>query len=724
MSIIPFSREGIRGFARQGVRFLCIAALVLAGASAPLTDVDWPTHNGGPGGEHYSPLAQINRGNVDGLTEAWRFETGPGGLQTSPLVVGRVLYGYTPSLNVFALDAATGEQIWRFDPGIPGTQPSRGLAYWRSGGEARLLAGVVNRLYALDPDTGRPIPGFGQNGYVDLRDGLGPNSAILAVYLTSPGIVYEDVIIVGFRTSEGHPAAPGAIRAYDVRTGELRWSFSAIPAPGSPGSETWPAGYETMAGGANNWAGMALDAKRGIVYAPTGSAVPDFYGVDRHGDNLYANTLLALDARTGQRIWHFQAVRHDLWDRDLPSPPVLLTVNHAGRRVDAVAQPTKHGMLFVFDRVTGEPLFPIEDRPVLQSNVPGQQTAATQPFADIPAAFARQHLTEDMLSRRTPAVHAWAVEQFRSFISRGLFTPFEVDRQTVVFPGFDGGANWGGAGVDVQTGVIYINASDVAWTGGLVENIPGSGIGQSTYLNICASCHGADRNGFPPHFPSLRDQVASLTPAQIETAIRTGMGRMPAFPQIANSPALRAVIHYVMTGEEAPQEEEAPARAVDATGPQVTPLGGAPPTEQYRFSGFRKFLDPEGYPAVEPPWGTLNAIDLNTGNYLWKVPLGEYPELAAQGLTNTGTENYGGPLVTAGGLVIIGATNFDARIRAFHSETGQVLWQAEMPYSGNATPITYTIDGKQYVVIAASNARNRQATPGSGYIAFALPNRR
>lgn len=689
----------------------------VCGAAVP--EKEWPAYHGGPAGDHYSPLAQINRRNVRDMVEAWRFDMGPGGLQTSPIMVGRTLYGLAPNLNVLALDAATGTLKWKFDAGIPGTQPSRGLSYWRSGEDERLLVGIMNRLYAISPKTGEPIPTFGQGGYVDLRAGIGEEGARLAVYLTSPGVIHDDLIIVGFRTSEGPPAARGAITAYDVRTGALRWTFKTIPDPGQPGSETWPAGYETNAGGANDWAGVVLDEKRGIVYAPTGSAVSDFYGADRHGDNLYANTLLALNARTGEKIWHFQAVHHDVWDRDFPSPPVLLTVRHKGRQVDAVAQTTKHGMLFVFDRESGEPLFPIEERPVPQTTVPGERTSPTQPFADMPAPFARQRLTEDMLSRRTPAVHAWAVEQFRTFVSNGQFMPLEVDRQTVVFPGFDGGGEWGAPGVDVRTGVIYINANDVAWTGGLVENVPGAGIGASTYLNVCASCHGADRNGFPPNFPSLKERISSLSASDVEAAIRNGKGRMPAFPQIANAPGFASVVHYVMTGEEAPPQ---PPR--DVAPPAVTPLSGAPPTAKYRFSGFRKFMDPDGYPAVAPPWGTLNAIDLNTGKYLWKIPLGEYPELAALGLKDTGTENYGGPLVTAGGLVLIGATNFDSRMRAFDNRTGKLLWQATMPYAGNATPITYSIDGRQYVVIATSNARNAKATQGTAYIAFALPARK
>lgn len=686
---------------------------VLSNAAAPEPDVGWTAYHGGPGGEHYSDLAQINRASVGRLKEAWRFETGPGGLQTNPLVVGRVLYGFTPALKVEALDAATGRELWRFDPGIPGTQPSRGFSYWSSGGERRLFAGVMNRLYALDPSSGRPIAGFGDGGFVDLRKGLrdGENQA---VYLTTPGVVFDDLIIVGFRTSESQPAAPGAIRAYDVRTGALRWSFRTIPAPGEAGYETWPAGAEKVAGAANAWAGLALDAARGIVYAPTGSAVSDFYGADRKGDNLFANSLVAIDARTGRRLWHFQAVHHDLWDRDFPSPPALVTVRRGGRRIPAIAQPSKQGMLFLFDRTTGRPLFPIQERPTPQSDTPGEASSPTQPFATAPEPFARQRLTEALLTRRTPAAHAWALEQFRGFRSDGPFTPLGVGRQTVVFPGFDGGAEWGGPAVDRRTGVVYVNANDLAWTGGLAETVGGAGLGEATYQNQCSSCHGVNRQGFPPAFPSLLERAAQLSDAQIEAVVRNGRGRMPAFPFVANGPALGALVAYVRTGLEPAAAAEKGDRA------EVVSARTSGPQPRFRFTGYRKFLDPDGYPAVAPPWGTLNAIDLNTGRYLWKVPLGEYPELAAQGMKATGAENYGGPIVTAGGLVIIGATNFDSRLRAFDSRSGKLLWEGVLPYAGNATPATYRVDGRQYVVIAASNGRNPKGPQGSAYVAFAL----
>ena len=403
-------------------------------AATTSAKADWPVYGGQLAGDHYSALSQINRTNVRQLKVAWKFDTGEvGGLQTNPLVIGRMMYLYSPSQKILALDAATGKTIWTFDAGVPGQQPNRGMSYWTDGKESRLLASVMDHLYALDPLTGKPIPSFGEKGAIDLRRDLGEEdyTKTFAV-MTTPGVLYKDLIITGFRAPETQPAARGDIRAYDVHTGKLRWSFHTIPHPGEPGYETWPKDAWRIAGSANNWMGMAVDEKRGIVYVPTGSAVDDFYGADRVGNNLYANTLLALDANTGRLIWHFQDVHHDIWDRDFPSPPALVTVRQDGRLVDAVAQTTKQGFLFLFDRVTGKSLFPIEERPSPASDVPGEVSSATQPIPLMPAPYARQRLTADMLTQRTTEAHAWAVEQFKTFRSDGQFVPFGVDRKSVV----------------------------------------------------------------------------------------------------------------------------------------------------------------------------------------------------------------------------------------------------------------------------------------------------
>ena len=802
--------------------FLLLSALVCAGdgwmlprtlhAATKSEARDWPAYGGSVEDDRYSPLKQINRRNVSQLKVAWTYDTAEaGGLQTNPLIVGRVLFGYSPTQKVFALDAATGKKLWTFDVGTPGLQPTRGLSYWTDGTHSMLFASVLSFLYALDPATGKPITSFGEDGRLDLRKDLGEvNVKASFAALTSPGVIYKDTIIVGFRLPETKPALHGDIRAYDVHTGKLRWVFHTIPHPGEAGYESWPPDAWKYTGSANNWCGMAVDTERGIVYVPTGSAVDDFYGADRLGDDHYADTLLALDANTGKRLWDFQGVHHDIWDRDFPSPPSLVTVRHDGQRVDAVAQATKQGFLYLFDRTTGKPLFPIEERPFPTSTVPGEKTSPTQPVPVLPAPYARQRLTEDMLTMRTPEAHAYALQQFKAVRSEGQFIPFSVDKQTVVMPGFDGGAEWGGSAVDIRTGVLYVNSNDIAWTGGLTENKPGGGLGSDVYQSQCSVCHGGDRRGAPPAFPSLVDVHQRLSEAQITTIIHNGKGRMPSFPNVDDA-RLTALLEYLKSGKEtgdvhdaavtSPNRHELAGARVYATNcalchgddllgapsnypglvgvrlrltdaqilsnihngkgrmpafhklseadaaallrflgersaPQVeaavlagngnkrevestlAPPGGA---SKYRFTGYRKFLDQDGYPAVAPPWGTLNAIDLNTGKYLWKVPLGNYPELAVKGMADTGTENYGGPVVTAGGVLFIGATNFDHTMRAFDSSTGQLLWSGNLPYAGNATPATYMVGGKQYVVIATSNARNPKAKQGAAYVAFTLP---
>ena len=666
---------------------------------------DWPAYGGSPEANHYSNLTEINRGNVKQLKVAWSYDTGEsGGLQTSPIIVGGVLYGLTPSQKVFALNAATGKELWKFDSGIGGTQPDRGLAYWSGEAGDRVLVGVSNFLYALDASTGKPIAAFGSQGRIDLRENLGREPALAqSIYLTSPGIVYKDLIIVGGRNPESLPAPPGDVRAFDVRTGKLRWAFHTIPHPGEFGYETWPKDAWKTSGAANNWAGMALDSKHGIIYVPTGSAAFDFYGADRLGSDLFANCLLALNAETGERIWHFQAVHHDLWDRDFPAPPVLLTVKRDGRDIDAVAQTSKQGFVFLFDRANGKPLFPIESRKYPSSDMPGEVVVSEQQLPIRPAPFSRQLLTEDLLTNRTPEVHQWAVERFRKFRSEGQFVPFTVGRDTVIFPGFDGGAEWGGAAVDPETSFIYINANDIAWTGALAENTAGNS-GRGIYQSQCASCHGGNLNGIPPSFPSLADVGDRLTPQQIAGTVKSGKGRMPGFPNLSED-QLFALISFVTSGE-----SKEPASS-----------GPAPAGMKYRLTGYRRFLDPDGYPAVVPPWGTLNAIDLNTGECVWKIPLGEYPELSAKGIHNTGTENYGGPIVTKSGLLFIGATNFDKKFRAFDKATGELLWETTLPFSGNATPATYKVNGRQFVVIAAGGGKDAKSVSGGVYVAFALP---
>jgi quinoprotein glucose dehydrogenase len=667
---------------------------------------DWPIYGGTSENNHYSPLKKINRENVKQLQVAWSFDTGEqGGLQTSPIEVGGVFYGISPTQRIFALNAATGQMLWQFDSGAKGTQPDRGLAYWSNanGKDRRIIVGIMNFVYTLDASTGKPVSRFGKDGWIDLRADLGRDPEQQSIFVTSPAVIYKDLIIVGGRESETLPASPGDVRAYDVHSGKLRWSFHTIPHPGEFGYNTWPKNAWTTSGAANNWTGMTVDTARGIVFVPTGSAAFDFYGADRIGDDLFANCLLALNAETGERIWHFQGVHHDIWDRDFPSPPVLLTVDHEGKKIDAVAQPSKQGFIFLFDRANGKPLFPIECKNYPTSDVPGETAAAQQCLPTKPAPFARQSLTEDMLSTRTPEIHQWALDKFHSFRSEGQFVPFAVGKDTVVFPGFDGGAEWGGSAADPETGILYVNSNDLPWTGALAENTEENSP-KALYANQCSVCHGEKMAGSPPAVPGLVAIGQRLSSQQITATIRSGKGRMPGFSNFT-ADQMSALVGFLVNGED--------KKEVSSSGPQTDAI-------KYHFTGYNRFCDPDGYPAVAPPWGTLNAINLNSGEYVWKTSLGEYPELAAKGLKNTGTENYGGPLVTAGGLLFIGATNYDNKFRAFDKSTGELLWETTLPFAGNATPITYEIDGKQFVVIAAGGGKNLKVKSGGVYVAFAL----
>ncbi len=673
-------------------------------AADPAARHDWPVFGGAAENQHYSRLSQINKSNVAKLKVAWTFDTGEtGGLQTSPLVIGGTMYAYTPSQKVIAVDAATGKLRWKFDSQAGTQQPSRGLMYWAAGKDKRLLAGITNFVYELDAETGKPILTFGKQGRIDLSEGLGHDAAAQSIALTTPGVVYQDLLIVGGREPETLPAPPGDIRAFDVRTGKLRWSFHTIPHEGEFGADTWPKNAWQHSGAANNWAGMALDVKRGIVYVPTGSAAFDFYGGDRAGDNLFANCLLALNAKTGERIWHFQAVKHDVWDRDFPSHPVLVTVKHDGKEVDAVAQTSKQGFVYLFDRVNGHPLFPLEPRGYPASTVPGEITAAQQALPTKPAPFARQILTEDLLTNRTPEVHKWAVQELREFQSAGQFVPFAVGKDTVVFPGFDGGSEWGGPAVDPETGILYVNANDIAWTGALAKNSADQKGGRGVYLSQCSICHRDNRKGAPPDTPSLVNVGDRRSRKEIADIIAKGKGRMPGFGGIPENERA-ALVDYLLGGEQK----------------EMASVGSGLPLMPYRFTGYHRFLDPDGYPAVAPPWGTLNAINLNTGEYAWKIPFGEYPALVAQGVRNTGSENYGGPVVTAGGLLFIGATSFDKKFHVFDKSTGDLLWETTLPFAGNGTPATYEVDGKQYIVIAAGGGRPFGTVTGGVYVAFSL----
>ena len=629
-------------------------------------------------------------------------------LQCNPIIVNGVLYATSAKLKAFAVEAATGKELWKFEPGEenPGLGVNRGVTYWEEGEDKRILYSFGENLYAIDARTGKKIETFGTEGRVSLKEGLGDRAAKLMVLSNTPGVIYKNLIIMGSRVHEGPIAAPGHLRAFDVKTGKLVWVFHTIPQPGEPGYETWPEDAWKRVGGANAWAGMSVDHKRGLVFASTGSASFDFYGGNRKGQNLYANCVLALNAETGERKWHYQIIHHDMWDRDLPASPVLVTVNHDGKKIDAVVQVTKSGYAYLFNRENGEPLFPIEEIPVPSSDLDGEEAWPTQPIPTKPAPFARQVFTEDMINTITPEGEAYVKEKFKGLRTGRLFIPPSKEG-TIVFPGFDGGAEWGGSSFDPESGVLYVNANEMPWILQMVDvRMKGDAwAGISLYRTHCATCHGIDRGGDGHVFPAIKNLQEKYNKESLKKFVLTGKGVMPAFSHLSDTDR-DAIARYVLDLQERTADEKKGSFERD-------------PDILYSNTGYNRFLTPEGYPAVEPPWGTLNAIDLNKGEIKWQVPLGEFKELKDKGVPATGTENYGGSVATAGGVIFIAATR-DEKFRAFDKETGKILFEYQLPSAGYATPSVYQVDGKQYVVIACGGGKMGTKS-GDSYVAFALP---
>lgn len=690
---------------------MSLLLLVILGSANPIDDTDWPEYNGDGARSHYSPLSQITAGNVATLQRAWVYASGGADttyqrtqMQCNPLIINGILYGVSAATQAFAVEAATGKQRWKTQLTETEGTTSRGVAYWSDGQQRTVFFGAGQWLYALDAQTGRQIEGFGDKGRINLQIGIQRPHADEYVVVNTPVTVYQNLIIVGARLSESESALLGDVRAYDARTGQLIWTFCTIPAPGTYGANTWPANARQNIGGANAWAGMAIDRVRGTVYVPTGSAAFDFYGGNRKGDNLFANCLLALDATTGKRLWHRQLVRHDVWDRDLPAPPNLLTIHKNGKAIEAVAQITKQGYIFVFDRVTGQPIYPMNEVSVPTDGVAGEWLSPKQYMPTQPTPFARQSFTEKDLNPFV-ADRDSIVALLRNARTGQAYLPI-TNQMTIFFPGTDGGGQWGGAATDPD-GVLYVPSKEIpVYTSLIPKQNEAEGkkmtTGASLYRRYCAACHGKDlRGNHDGSYPSLIALEKRITTNATTALLKKGRGMMPSFAYLS-AEEQQAITDYLF-------HQNADKQVVSSI-QSVIP---------YQHTGYNRWYDRNGYPVSTPPWGTLTATDLNTGQRLWQVPLGEYPELTAKGIPLTGTDNYGGALVTGSGLIFIAATR-DERLRVFDKKTGKLLWQTQLPAAGYASPSTYTVNGKQYVVIACGGGKLKTRS-GDQYVAFALP---
>ncbi len=673
-------------------------------------DTDWPEYNGDGARSHYSPLTQITPRNVGSLKMAWTYASGGADtvrnrsqMQCNPIIIEGILYGVSAGIQAFALEASTGKEIWKTSVSENEGTLSRGVTYWSDGKSNRIFFGAGRWLYALDAQSGNRIETFGENGRIDLIDGLERPGSDHYVLSNSPNTIYQNLIIVGTRVNESETALLGDVRAYNVITGKKVWTFHTIPQKGEFGYETWhiPSPRESI-GGANAWTAMAIDRKKGIVYIPTGSAAYDFYGGNRPGDNLFANCLLALDAPTGKRLWHYQLVHHDIWDRDPPSPPNLLTIEVKGKKMDVVSLVTKQGHIFVLDRTSGKPVFPIPEVAFSAANaVPGETPSPTQPIPELPLPFTRQGFTEKDLSPFV-ADRDSIIAIIRKSKTGSAYIPIGFER-TIFFPGTDGGAQWGGSATDPD-GIMYVPAKEIPVYTSLVYKQKTTNqalTGNKLYQLHCSPCHGADRTGnHDGSYPSIASVDKRMTAVQIHQLLANGKGMMPSFAHISEGER-KVVVDFILNKNS--------KETVASTDQSKVP---------YNHTGYNRWYDRNGYPISNPPWGTLTAVDMNTGQHRWQIPLGEYPELTKKGIPPTGTDNYGGPLVTGSGLIFIAASR-DAQLRAIDKHTGKVLWSTPLPAAGYASPSTYSVNGKQYVVIACGGGKLNTKS-GDKYVAFSL----
>lgn len=694
----------------------------------------WSVYKADAASSGYSVLDQINTGNINQLELAWthKFTDAPqgsrgGSSESNPIIIDDVMYTMSARHRVYALNATTGEQIWAFDPfnGAAGGGVGRGVTYWEDGDDKRILFTGADYLYALNAQTGIPIPSFGSNGKVSMNIGMRGDPDKISVIPTSPGIVFKELLILGNEVSELYGAEPGHIRAYNIRTGKLEWTFHTVPQPGAIGYDTWPKEAWKYVGGANSWGGMSLDEKRGMVFFATGSPTYDYYGKDRIGMNLFGNSVVALDAGTGKYRWHFQTVHHDLWDYDLPAPPNLISVVHDGKKIDAVAQTSKLGYIYTFNRDTGEPLFPIEERPVPASDIPGEQAWPTQPFPLKPAPYARQFISKDDISNYSKSSHDTLLKRFNAFRYEGPFTPPSI-QGTFMMPGSRGGSSWGGGAIDPAKGIIYVKSNDspeIATMKKVVQNETANmsvfNQGKALYNTYCVSCHMPDKNGDEQGNPSLLAIETRLSKEDALNKIKRGGGKMPAFASViaGKEEAIISFLYDKETSAERPSREQSFLKEI-RDNESANKTAGQKPDDMYlNLTAYGQFTDSERTPGIKPPWGQLHAINLNTGEFEWSVVLGNQPEGQVPGGPETGASGSAGPMVTQGGLVFIGSTR-DKKFRAFDQKTGKKLWETTLPGIANANPSTYWSNGKQYIAISVGGDADNPA----GYVmAFALP---
>ena len=746
---------------RMGRVALMLALAGAVGLSAADADrKQWTDYNGGPDSSRYSTLKQITKANVSRLEVAWNYPYGE--TMFNPIVVHGIAYAKGRNSSLVALDAATGKELWIHE-GLQAIT-RRGMNYWESkdGKDRRLIFSINDYLQEIDATTGKSITTFGAGGAVDMREGLGRDPKTIGrIQSNSPGKVFDNLIIMGSATGEAYFSPPGDLRAYDVVTGKLVWQFHTVPHPGEFGYETWPKDAWKYIGGTNTWGDITIDPVKGIAYFPTGSGTFDFYGGDRHGANLFANCLLALDVRTGKRLWHFQNVHHDIWDYDNTSAPQLTTIKKDGKTIDAVAMAGKTGFLYVFNRVTGEPIWPIEERPVpTKTEVPGEEVWPTQPFPTVVPPFARQKFTADDLNPYIISDDERA--QFRERLGKarneGLFTPIGFG-EAVHMPGNNGGSNWGSTSSNPTDGTVYVLSYEIPAIMRLLTpeeaaaraGRRGGGAGQAAmpgqavFLQNCQVCHGADRGG-TPNGANLIGVAARLSGDEIRAAVSNGRGRMPALPHI--TPAdLNDVVAYLMAadngrgagagaagggrgrGAAAPTFPMGP---VVQSGPSVVrtgrgvaqteyPEGAEHPEEKYTMNGYGLYDN-----ITTPPYATLTAYDLNKGTIKWRVPTGDDPRLVSKGIKGTGTagDYKYGVVSTASGLVFTAAG--DDKLHVYDADNGKELWSFEFGAESRGSPSMYEVNGRQYLLMTASftgDAPKREPRPNlpQGLIAFALP---